>query len=306
MTMPDNLAANVDLQDLLLSARGGVLSSIMPHVVSKQLRRYMQSYNLPSVTSGDEGLELTYWCGIPLDNDDSGDFVQLSGFPVGFNGKYMATKKISCQEPVYQKEGGTLMLVHSNERRESGPNCRGDRYHVQGTNKKIYYFRHGTLPVGNSDPNEMWYEQQLHLRVKPWLKVPKCKSVLYQTITSVTFGQTVKAPAKFTWNGSLAVHNGSFDMYKGKDEGWIVFDVYHLQGGQHDVYMTYTADDSRPCTLRVNGDQIYSGIAAQITGGWGDSTIKTMKVPECRVNLGPAKTVTKVEIRAEGYMPHLC
>ena len=310
--MPDNLAANVDLQDLLLSARGGVLSSIMPHVVSKQLRRYMQSYNLPSVTSGDEGLELTYWCGIPLDNDDSGDFVQLSNFPVGFNGKYIATKRKSCREPIYQKEGGSLMLVHSNERRETGPNCRGNRYHVQGTNNKVYYYLSGTLPVGkiNSDPNEMWYEQQLHLQPyvngKPWEKVPQCKSLLYQTITSVTFGQTVKAPANFKWNGSLAVHNGSFDMYKG-DEGWIVFDVYHLQGGQHDVYMTYTADDSRPCTLRVNGDQIYSGIAAQTTGGWGDGTIKTMKVPDCRVNLGPAKTSTKVEIKAEGtYMPHLC
>jgi hypothetical protein len=179
MTMPDNLAANVDLQDLLLSARGGVLSSIMPHVVSKQLRRYMQSYNLPSVTSGDEGLELTYWCGIPLDNDDSGDFVLLSGFPVGFNGKYIATKRKSCREPIYQKEGGSLMLVHSNERRETGPNCRGNRYHVQGTNNKVYYYLSGTLPVGkiNSDPNEMWYEQQLHLQPyvngKPWEKVPR-------------------------------------------------------------------------------------------------------------------------------------
>ena len=302
MTMPDVLGSNTDLQHLLASARGGVESSILPHVVARQIRRYMQTYYLPAVVSGDEGLELQYWQGIPLKDDSNGEYITVSGFPTGLNGKYFAIKQKSCLEPVYKKAGGRhFILRRTRANGDKNPKASGDRYHIEYTmGGPALAFTTGQLSIGVPDTKNVWNV----MRGGEWKPCPECKAVLHQTIINLNFGQASKTPKKLSWNGILAVHNGSMDRLSEKD-GWIVFDVYHEQGGYYDMYLTYTAHDSRPCKLRVNGIEISSNVAAKTTGGWGADTIKAMSEPECRVDLGPAKTIAKVEFRAVEYMPHL-
>lgn len=305
MVMPDNLGSNVDLQEILLSARGGVESPIMPHVVARQLRRYMQSYYLPAVTSGDEGLELKYWTGVPLeDNTIDGAYVRVMNFPTGYNGKYVATRKKSCQEPVYKK--GDLILRKTKANGDNNPDAQGDRYHIEQRGRCVAWSP-DELIIGKESSNSPSSNKTKWSILKggEWSVIPNATTILHQAIVEVSFGSFIKKPAHFNFDGTLGIHNGSMADLS-EDDGWIVFNVYHSRGGLHDLYIRYTAQDSRPCKLRINGDRIYENVASQTTGSWGRNTLKTFKENHAGpIDLGEPNSYTKVEIRANEYCPHL-
>ena len=124
----------------------------------------------------------------------------------------------------------------------------------------------------------------------------------------MNFGEYVSKPEKYNWNGSHAVYSGNYGGAFDQDpekEGWVVFNVSTKTGGIHDLYFSYTAYDSRPCIVRVNGQTVPQTCANNTTGGWGCATIVWSKKPECRIDMGPAGSVTKLEIRSVHFMPHL-
>ena len=303
--MPDSVGADADLQEIITTARGGVESSIMPHVVAKQIHKYMQSYDLPSVTNGDKGLELQYWSGVPLLDSEMNrsSHIILSGFPSGCNGKYEATSRICCNEPIYVKRFGgngqmTIRKTDKHGRNES--TCRGDRYHLENSQNVVLAFNCSELPIGVPRANTGWH---FAANDGGWVEDRDCSCVLLQDVSVINFGAYVSAPKEFHFDGRIGVHSGGMDGLS-EEEGWIRFDIFHRQGGLHDLFLSYTAQDSRPCRLRVNGQE-FTGIAAQVTGGWGHDTIQTMTEPECRVDLGSPSSFARVEFRAEGFCPHL-
>jgi len=314
--MPDMVGADPDLQMYLLAERKGTESAILPRVIARERRPYRKWYYLPSSRSGDKGLELKLWKGVPLCPEDDETHIEVTGFGSvssregvetsrramgavdtvenSLNGFYYSTSRRSGNQPVYEKlmsnGGGSLILRRTNS--GGAISCGfGDRWHIESPDKSCLAWFVGEIentPAVTGPNATSWVAKDV--------SHPSGFARLVASVITVTFNQHVEAPSKLSWNGVFAVHDGVM----GKRD-WISFVVHH-GGGLHSLTLSYASLDSRPVDVKVDGKVVLTGVVDKKTGGYGTNNIQSFD--EGELDLGSPGT-SRIQFRAKSFMPHI-
>lgn len=296
--MPDKVGGDGDLQSYLQAERGGIVSSVMPNVLVRERRRYLQTYLLPSVSSRDGDVDLKLWLPVPAEAADEhkgSGYIVMSGFPKETHGKYNSryyqTDELCGGFPVYTTRTMLTLRFLNDGLREDSRNT--DRWVLQeGDDSVAWYVGHIGSGKGGGGPGG-W---QLNKGDK-WVDAPKVTAKLKEHIVRVSFGQYSEAPPRLAWDGIMTVHNGNME-----NESWIKYNVLHATSGLHALHVLAATDGNRPIQIMIGG-KIVANVDLKNTGGFRRSDLK-WQMNCCDLDLGPAG-VTVVEFRSPGFWPHL-
>ena len=153
------------------------------------------------------------------------------------------------------------------------------------------------------------------------------------TTTEEPYGPSFKPSAAGSW-GSAMNYNGAMSSLPPSDESYFTWERAHrgselhdnlpwrgifgtdpegrgpIHGATYAIYFGYSAQDSRPCELRIGHSKKSMRVVSKdalsgVTGGWNDEQCKYDHRSHIIINVGTQPDVLRIQLRAHGFCPHI-